>query len=576
MELAENEKRRASNLIWNAAENYAFEPDFRVFDEDGKAELYWNSIIGAVRRDYDWRALAELFRSFRGTVAQETYESLLWLGLENAAFLRECRRRPALPALRERYARRAAAAREKIGNDRLTDVLIAAHFRRALGEDPALKPADRELLDALEFPPELSTEEIVARTTALFKDKLGYQEPAEDGGEPAEKEKRTAVFSWLLRGRRRDNRIALPAVRGFAFGFGEHAGEYGGKDAGRDRPGVQFPVFSTVTEESLRQYIVNYFGPLSCPEQELRSMEKEYCTGAHQSCHLHLTRGGDDRPIGGYAGAQKRAALKQMERNRSFYASNLAQNRTAITRLTNRLRNTLLTQLEATVVKSNAGKLVGGRVWRGLYLDDRKVFDRELRGDTGNLSVDILLDASTSQLDRQEVISTQCYIIAESLTRCGLPVRVASFCSMSGYTVMNLFRDYGETGANENIFRYFTNGCNRDGLAIRLTAGEMKKTDCEHKLLILLSDAKPNDVGKVRTGPNLYRDYTERVGVEDAASEVHQARLNGICVVCVFTGNDDDLPAARKIYGRDFARIRSLEQFSDTVGALIQNQIKNL
>ena len=41
-------------------------------------------------------------------------------------------------------------------------------------------------------------------------------------------------------------------------------------------------------------------------------------------------------------------------------------------------------------------------------------------------------------------------------------------------------------------------------------------------------------------------------------------------------GEDEDLPAAKLVYGRDFARVQSLEQMADTVGKLIQNQIKNL
>jgi hypothetical protein len=45
--------------------------------------------------------------------------------------------------------------------------------------------------------------------------------------------------------------------------------------------------------------------------------------------------------------------------------------------------------------------------------------------------------------------------------------------------------------------------------------------------------------------------------------------------MCVFTGADEDVSAARLIYGRDFARILSLEQLADTVGKLLQNQIKN-
>ena len=60
----------------------------------------------------------------------------------------------------------------------------------------------------------------------------------------------------------------------------------------------------------------------------------------------------------------------------------------------------------------------------------------------------------------------------------------------------------------------------------------------------------------------------------DTALEVRRARADGIAVVCVFTGNDEDLPGAKLVYGRDFARIQSLEKLADTVGMLIQNQIK--
>ena len=38
----------------------------------------------------------------------------------------------------------------------------------------------------------------------------------------------------------------------------------------------------------------------------------------------------------------------------------------------------------------------------------------------------------------------------------------------------------------------------------------------------------------------------------------------------------DDYYVAHTVYGRNFARIRSLDQFADTVGALIQNQIRSL
>ena len=189
--------------------------------------------------------------------------------------------------------------------------------------------------------------------------------------------------------------------------------------------------------------------------------------------------------------------------------------------------------------------------------------------------MDLLLDASSSQVDRQAVVAAQGYMIAEALTRCHIPVRVTSFCSLSGYTVLTRYRDYQEQDRNERIFRYFTTGCNRDGLAIRALAREIEESSYEHKLVILLSDAKPNDVIQLyRDGT--YVDYARDNGIENTAMEVRSLLFRDIPVVCVFTGNDDDIPAAHTIYGRNFARIRSLDQFADTVGTLIQNQIRSL
>ena len=50
--------------------------------------------------------------------------------------------------------------------------------------------------------------------------------------------------------------------------------------------------------------------------------------------------------------------------------------------------------------------------------------------------------------------------------------------------------------------------------------------------------------------------------------------MQGITVLNVYTGPDKNLSAARKIYGRGFVRIRSLDLFADTVGSMLQEQIR--
>ena len=236
----------------------------------------------------------------------------------------------------------------------------------------------------------------------------------------------------------------------------------------------------------------------------------------------------------------------------------------------------MLLHLQPTPVIADTGLLCGGRAWRAQYLDDNRIFIRNDQDNLGDFCVDILLDASTSQEKRQDIVSYQAFIIAEALTRCGVPCRVSSFCSMSGYTIMHIFREYNSPHDNEKIFDFVSNGSNRDGLGIRAEHYLMNLSPYEHKLLIILSDVKPNDSVKIDYGPDRVAYYENEAGLNDTAIEVRRARSDGIAVVCVFTGEDRDIPSARLVYGHDFARIASLDRLSDTVAMLIQNQLRML
>ena len=574
MEILDSEKRRARNLIWNAAGDYHFEPDFKAYDDEGRADLYWNSIIGAVRKNYGPETIDALFAAFHGCRDEALYEQLVWLGLENAVYQRESPRRLALPALRRRYARWVLSQCAGIGDGELLPRLEEAHFRRALGEDPAMTKEDRKLLDSLEFSGELDGPQLSQAALDFLHDHFGFV-PGKTQAEEAETLRKHRP--WFLFGRSRAL-DGLPAVRTFGFGYGEHlvAGQGGGPNAEpvqrrlTDRNLAQ-------TEEALRNYMRDYFGAPLLSEGERRTLEQSLCIGEHKNCHLYYTQGDDEpgRHLKGYAAAQRRNALRQAEKNREAYEADAVRHRASIVRLTARIRNAMLAYLQPTVVRTASGTLDPGRIWRGVYLDDDKVFTKIQQSDPGQLAVDLLLDASSSQVDRQAVVAAQGYMIAEALTRCHIPVRVTSFCSLSGYTVLTRYRDYQEQDRNERIFRYFTTGCNRDGLAIRALAREIEESSYEHKLVILLSDAKPNDVIQLyRDGA--YVDYARDNGIENTAMEVRSLLFRDIPVICVFTGNDDDIPAAHTIYGRNFARIRSLDQFADTVGTLIQNQIRSL
>lgn len=571
MEILDSEKRRARNLIWNAAGDYGFEPDFKAYDHDGRAELYWNSIIGAVRKNYG--PLQNLFAALHGHPREALFEQLLWLGLEHAAYGREAPHRPALPALRRRYAEKALFANGRAvsleGDEDLLRRLEDGHFRRALGEDPGLMQRDREILDALEFSGDLTGEALTKHALAFLETYFQFVP-----GQPPQPAKFPLLPSVFFFGKGRSRVKRMPALRTFGHGYGEHVNEEA--DAASPHRRHISDRTAAETEADLKQYIRDFFGPPLYDDRHLAALERELCAGDHQGCRLYYARGDAvQEKVKGYVGAQRRAALKQMEANRAFYEADALRHRTSILRLTARIRNAMTAYLQPTAVRAASGALEAGRVWRGVYLEDSKVFTRVLNADPGTLSVDLLLDSSHSQLERQASVAAQGYMIAESLTRCQIPVRVTSFCSLSGFTVLTRYRDYQETNCNERIFHYFAAGCNRDGLAIRLLGREAAESPCRHKLVILLSDAKPNDVVKLHRAGS-FADYAGAEGVQNTAMEVRTLLRQDISVICVFTGEDEDLPAAHTIYGRNFTRIRSLDQFADTVGTLIQNQIRSL
>ena len=83
---AERQERRATNLIWNAAGDYSLHPDSRAYDAEGYADVYMNSIVGAVYKYYDYPVLRKLLDGMENAPNGDAYADLFWTGLENCAY----------------------------------------------------------------------------------------------------------------------------------------------------------------------------------------------------------------------------------------------------------------------------------------------------------------------------------------------------------------------------------------------------------------------------------------------------------------------------------------------------------
>lgn len=578
-----DEKKRALNIIWNASDDYSFQPEFKAYDKNGTADIYCNYIIGAVYKYYDYNLLKSFFNYLKTDSDHEFYERLTWIGLENSVYQKGKQERPVLKKLRRFYSKKVLNGEVPSLERELLNEIKKAHYKKALGEKPGIEGNVLNILNELEFDEHMSTEQIILKMNEIiknyFKFKAGHYDVTikqkKESKKPAEAEqlkKHVEEKSEESEHFSMEDMIIESAETTRAVYFEQNEKIKNIK--------LNLHKFMGKRISTDRSYIQKYYGVSIFPEHKINALEKILCVDNHKKSRLHFTREEFDNTRADDADDLyiKKVAERQRESNINYYYDNYAKNNNSIVNLTNKIRNTMLVNFESSMISSKYGSIAANKVWRGIYVNDNKVFVKNMKNDIGNITVDILLDCSASQCERQEIIASQGYIIAESLTRCQIPVKVYSFCSLRGYTIINLYRDYEETDRNNKIFNYRASGSNRDGLAIRTAIHMMENARSENKILIVLSDCKPNDI-EINPGTGIipaHTEYSGTKGVNDTAYEVKRGTMKGNIILCVFTGEDEDVSSARKIYGHNFVRINSTERFADVVGVLLQNQLKNL
>ena len=136
---------------------------------------------------------------------------------------------------------------------------------------------------------------------------------------------------------------------------------------------------------------------------------------------------------------------------------------------------------------------------------------------------------------------------------------------------MQRFREYDDPRSeNQRVLDFVTSANNRDGLAIRAAGDGLLRRPEENKILIVLSDGRPNDVIVNRPGSRNPRPYQGEYAVRDTAYEVRKLRGEGVYVLGVFAGKEKDLAAEKKIFGKDFAYIREIANFSRVTGRYLR------
>lgn len=339
---------------------------------------------------------------------------------------------------------------------------------------------------------------------------------------------------------------------------------------------VEQTEFSTPTEESARkvkEYVTLSYGRSYLSESEQKQNNALLCRGAHRGCFLHYTDGILHKPV--KKNNQYRYSQMLTQKNRMYYYGNHRIIKRNINNLAEALGHMIALRQEKEIWRDRSGTLVPSRMWKLGRTKDDRLFDKTFQHDDSEFVVEILLDGSGSQMKRQPQVAAQGYMISEALSRVGIPHRVSSFCTFWDYTILHRFRDYDDLRTeNERIFEYHGSASNRDGLAVRAVCQDLLNRQEEHKILIILSDGKPNDLGRSSQGSEKVRPYLGQEAVRDTAFEIRKARALDIAVLGIFSGLDEDLDAEKKIFGNDFAYIRNLNNFSKVVENYLCRQLE--
>ena len=511
----EDERKRAENLVWTAAGDYAFTPDFLSFTEDGRADLYMNLVIGLAHK---WLGrptevlLEEVSESRRAAILSDT----LWLGIESYVYARELPSRPALAALRTQHAEAYFARLQNLNrqqwmaeNKRLLDQQTI-RWSRVLGRKTRVYAPDRRALaTALELDPTLRADEAAASLRAILTRFFAYRGEAEV--KPVHIRLNT-VEAWILQHVfRTEHQHTDTLMMKNTYAANASAGTPVASDGKHGGVGAM----------GERAYITACFGRSLYTDEELQQLEVRLCVGGHRGCHVYVTDGkfgmgsSDGRTwLREKSGAQKKGITRTNQRtedgagkasgtgtrtdvaasrggffdsetakvrqdsaqqalaNRRFFESEGELARSLVRRLSARLELTLSDLRENVAVHAPVGRLDPVRAWRMPIVHDPDVFEKQRPEREMPLDVTLLLDASASRMQMQEQLAAEAWILAEALKNCHVPAAVWNFRSLRGYTVLEKMKDFSERDC-AHLFHFYAAGWNRDGLGLRLAAEEL-------------------------------------------------------------------------------------------------------
>lgn len=574
-------ENRIRNLFWTVSGDYSLDirPDVDTFLRSKSLALYDAVKQGAFAAHFDPRALAvyAMQKQALGADGAQLTE-LCRLCIDAAVYPAASRARSGVTELRREAFRDLAAQEDfpgKLGQIRRS---ILCRF---LGQpDPAAGAIADAAAQIEALGSARDTDAIIAAVDTLYNTLLDPDFVRRSGDLAAVRSVSMAKLADFRRDQEMNDEMMDRVLEEYLSilkdellktGNLRHQGSHVMADpaAGNDPAQEETPA----EREKTQAFMQRQFGKSFLTPEEQEKLERELCTGIHRHCRIHLTRGILNNPA--VKNAQFLRTTMQSMKNELYFEMKQQPIRKSVLVLGSMLRQVLIQQQDDDRSRAEFGALVPNRLWKVGRVQDQKLFDRVQPRNRGEIVVELLLDSSSSQTLRQPQIAAQGYIISQALSMAGIPHRVSSFCSYWNYTAIHRFRDYDDPESeNRAILQYRAFGENRDGLAIRAVCKDLAARPEEKKILIMLSDGKPNHLGSSRPGTGKGAAYVGEAAIRDTALEIRKLRAKGIAVLGIFVGSEEDLTAEKRIFGKEFTYTKNISSFAHIVGRYLRRQIE--
>ena len=581
-------ENRVNNLAWTVSGMYDEDIDSSEKDYSSKdVSLYFGIIAGARRKYLDWDIIKKYLMSrIKKSYNKDILYTLIELVLNSIVEDKVINERPGVAEIRSKAYKDVLVNYSKIHKEDILQTLRYTFILQAMDRHPVVDGLTRRIIrdiKAIDCNDDLMT--ILKRLDEIY---LTYFEvimnSQMENSQVIEKDIENVnvdfdTFSDFMYEELymdEETEAIESEINNISNSMlVENLGEMGYGDLEKSPNRIIY--VDEVMAQKIYDKVGYYYGKTFLSESEVKKFETKHCRGIHEGCRIHFTDGVLRSECNN--AFQLKYVTRQKENNLYKYRDNIKLHKRSINKLKESISRILVEESAIDRIYSDGGTICANRAWRIGRSNNTKVFYKDIRNEKGKYVIDILLDASGSQSRNQFNVAIQAYIIAMALTSVGIPNRVMGYLSFLDYTILKRYRNYNDDiNSCENIFEYFSAGNNRDGLAIKATCDDLIEREEENKILIVLSDGKPNDVkiGKDRSrslrGEASYKGI---IGVKDTALEVRKARKQGILVLGVFTGKESDLDAEKMIYGKDFIYTKDIERFADIVAMYLKKIIKN-